>query len=464
MTMSSNWWKWAISLVLPAVVFFTMPELDVASPKTPLFFAITLWAVIAWAVEVLPSAVVAAILTFLYSLFVTKPAVAFSSWCTFLPWMCFSALIIAEVLNRTGFGKRIALHSMLLMGSSFRNTMIGLMVAGVILTLLVPSGLARAVIFVAISQGLIQALNVDTKSRMSSALIMGGYFAAIAPGLFCVTGTEMNLLALQVVTNTTGYSVPYVDFLIQMAPFFVFYMAFSIFLIFVIRGKERLDNEGHLKEVLEARLREMGPIKPDEIKIFLVLIIGFIAFVTEQWHHLPGAFVFALVGMACFMPGMNLATEKDLRKVNLSFLIFLAACMSIGAVAQDLNVPKWIAGHMSSFFDGRGAVTAISFSYVLGVVVNFLMTPMAAVGAFGSPLAQLAVNLGLDPYTLVYSMLYGLDQLLFPYEIGYMLYTFMSGAVTLKHIMGALAIRMVACALFIPAILVPYWKLIGFIN
>ena len=106
-------------------------------------------------------------------------------------------------------------------------------------------------------------------------------------------------------------------------------------------------------------------------------------------------------------------------------------------------MPKWIAGHMSSFFDGRGAVTAISFSYVLGVVVNFLMTPMAAVGAFGSPLAQLAVNLGLDPYTLVYSMLYGLDQLLF---------------------MGALAVRMVACALFIPAILVPYWKLIGFIN
>ena len=121
-----------------------------------------------------------------------------------------------------------------------------------------------------------------------------------------------------------------------------------------------------------------------------MLSIGFIAFVTEQWHHLPGAFVFALVGMACFMPGMNLATEQDLRKVNLSFLIFLAACMSIGAVAQDLNIPKWISAHMSSLFEGRGAVMAISFSYVLGVIVNFLMTPMAAVGALGSPLAQLA--------------------------------------------------------------------------
>lgn len=67
--------------------------------------------------------------------------------------------------------------------------------------------------------------------------------------------------------------------------------------------------------------------------------------------------------------------------------------MSIGAVAQDLNIPKWISAHMSSLFEGRGAVMAISFSYVLGVIVNFLMTPMAAVGALGSPLAQLAVSL-----------------------------------------------------------------------
>ena len=200
---------------------------------------------------------------------------------------------------------------------------------------------------------------------------MGGYLAAIAPGLFCITGTEMNLLALQVVTNTTGVPVEYVDFIIQMAPFSIFYMACSIMMVFIIRGKERLQNEESLKTVLEERLKEMGPVSADEIKIFLVLSIGFIAFVTEQWHHLPGAFVFALVGMACFMPGMNLATEQDLRKVNLSFLIFLAACMSIGAVAQDLNIPKWISAHMSSLFEGRGAVMAISFSYVLGVIVNF---------------------------------------------------------------------------------------------
>lgn len=91
----------------------------------------------------------------------------------------------------------------------------------------------------------------------------------------------MNLLALQVVTNTTGVPVEYVDFIIQMAPFSIFYMACSIMMVFIIRGKERLQNEESLKTVLEERLKEMGPVSADEIKIFLVLSIGFIAFVIR---------------------------------------------------------------------------------------------------------------------------------------------------------------------------------------
>lgn len=33
-----NWWKWALSLGLPAIVFFATPEMEIASPNTPLFF------------------------------------------------------------------------------------------------------------------------------------------------------------------------------------------------------------------------------------------------------------------------------------------------------------------------------------------------------------------------------------------------------------------------------------------
>lgn len=458
----SQSWKWLLCLLLPLAVFYgvTIPE-GTASPQTPLFLAITVWAVVAWAAEVLPASVIAAILTFLYALFVSSPKVAFAPYTTFLPWLCFTALIIADALIRTGISRRIALKCMLFMGASYARTIFGLLFSGIILTLLVPSGLARTVVYVAIAQGLCQALDVNPKSRMSSSLIMAGFFAAIAPGMFCATGTEMNLLAMQTVMSTTGTSIPWLEFIIQVGPFSLLYIILSGCLVFMIRGKERLPGEANLHDVLTARLREMGPVKADELKILAILLIGLTAFVTEQWHGMSGTFIFSLVGMACFLPGINLSNEQNLRSVNLSFIIFLAACQSIGFVAADLHVDKWLASELLPVLQGHSAAVSVTISYISGVLVNFLLTPMAAVGALGAPLTQLGLDLNIDPMALMYSFLYGLDQYIFPYEIGYLLYTFMSGAVTLRHIVPALGVRMVVMLVAIPVILVPYWKLIG---
>lgn len=457
-------YKWGLSLLLPMGVFFlvVVPE-GTASPKTPLFLAITVWAVVVWALEILPASVTAAVMTFLYVLFVASPKVVFAPFTTFLPWLCFTALIIGDALIRTGVSRRIALRCMLLMGSSFKLTMFGLTLSGIILALLVPSALARVVVYVAIAQGLCQALEVNPKSRLSSALIMAGFFAAVAPGMFCVTGTEMNLLAMQVVTNTLKVNIPWIDFVIQMAPFCVLYILLSTCLVFMIRGKERIENEDNLKNILTARLNEMGRMKSDEVKILVILSVGLGAFITEQWHGMPGTFIFCLVGFACFFPGVNLSTEQNLRSVNLPFIIFLSACMSIGFVANDLNISKWLSAELFPLLAGHSTIVSIMLSYVFGVAVNFLLTPLAAIGSLGAPIAQLALDLHLNPMVLLYPFLYGLDQYVFPYEIGYLLYTFMTGAVTLRHIVPALALRMLLMLILIPLCLVPYWKLIGFL-
>ena len=79
--------KWALTLLIPFLVYFIPVPLDVVNPKMPLFLAFTVWAVVAWITEILPSVVVATVLTFLYALFVTTPQNAFGAWLTFLPWI-----------------------------------------------------------------------------------------------------------------------------------------------------------------------------------------------------------------------------------------------------------------------------------------------------------------------------------------------------------------------------------------
>lgn len=465
MTNTKSIFKWLITLLIPLAIY-AIPDyegMDLA-PKAPLFFAFTAWAVTAWIMETLPTTVVACVLTLIYTLFITKPGIAFGPWTTFMPWFVLAGLIIADVMERTGLGKRIALNGMLAMGGSLNKTLFALGFVGLIMAILVPSGQARDVIFIAIAQGLCFALNLDPKSRMSSAIIMAGFFAAIAPNLFCLSAGETTLQALAVVSESTGVSETWFNFFLIMAPFNVLYVFGSMALVLLIKGKEQFEGESHLRSVLQMRLSEMGPLSKDEIKILVILLIGIVGFVTETWHGLPGAFTFALVGMLCFFPGIGLSDQQTLRRINVSFLIFLSGCMSIGFVANDMNVPAWASSIILPMLDGTGITGTVTLSYVFGVLINFLMTPMAAVSSIGSSLGNIAIQLGFDPYVIIYPFLYGLDQYVFPYEIGYLLYAFMTGAVTLRHIAPALLVRMAVMLFLVPFLLLPYWKLIGFVK
>lgn len=132
--------KWASAVIVALLVYFCIDvPTDLADPKTPLFLAITVGTVIVWAFELMPAAAAGLGMLFLYAVFVVPPNVAFATFNTFLPWITFSSLIIADAMLNSGLGKRIALRSMLMMGSSYSKTMIGLMLSGFIVVMLVPA-------------------------------------------------------------------------------------------------------------------------------------------------------------------------------------------------------------------------------------------------------------------------------------------------------------------------------------
>ena len=85
-------------------------------------------------------------------------------------------------MEKTGLAKRLALQCLKLTGGSFNGLVAGFFLAGLVLVVILPSILARVVIFCAIAVGIIQALQLDAKSRMSSTIIMMAFFAAQGDG------------------------------------------------------------------------------------------------------------------------------------------------------------------------------------------------------------------------------------------------------------------------------------------
>ena len=131
--------KWFAVLGLASLFYLLAPR-DV-SPQMPLYLGMTSAAVIIWTFDLLPAVAVAAALTFLYLLTnMAPPEVVLGPWTTVLIWTTFGAAIFGEAMEKTGLAKRVALRCMLITGGTFTGMLIGFAIGGIILGLLLASG------------------------------------------------------------------------------------------------------------------------------------------------------------------------------------------------------------------------------------------------------------------------------------------------------------------------------------
>ncbi len=174
--------KWFAVLGLASLFYLLAPR-DV-SPQMPLYLGMTSAAVIIWTFDLLPAVAVAAALTFLYLLTnMAPPEVVLGPWTTVLIWTTFGAAIFGEAMEKTGLAKRVALRCMLLTGGTFiPGCSSGSPSAASSSACWLASGFARTVIFCAIAGGIIRALDIDPKSRLSSIIVIACFFAGGGPG------------------------------------------------------------------------------------------------------------------------------------------------------------------------------------------------------------------------------------------------------------------------------------------
>lgn len=453
--------KWLLSLLIPAGAYFAVQTAVQADPSLnphlPMFFAITVWAT-----DILPAVPSAAAMTFLYLLCNVAPApVIFGAWGAFLPWICFGALILSEALEQTGLTRRLALQLMHLVGATFTRIVVSLMTVGMFMAFLLPDIMCRVIIFVAIAHGLVMALELDPKSRISSAIIMAGFCSATSPGYGFLTGTEMSLIAIDQIKSII--TIPtWGEYALANLPFIILYCCFSIFMcVKIIPGKEHIPHEDHLKEVVAERLRDMGPMTTQEWKLLILMICAITGLLTSKWHGLNGYFLYALIAICCYLPWIGLASFENVRKLNVGFLVFIVACLGMGSVAVHLGAAKWFASLVVPLIDGLSPIWLVLSSYLSAVAVNFMLTPLAAVSALSLPWAEIAQHVNMNPLPMLYSFLYGLDQYIFPYEYALYMYIFSTGYITPKHMFKGLGLRILFVAVILMLLQVPYWKLIG---
>ena len=167
-----------------------------------------------------------------------------------------------------------------------------------------------------------------------------------------------------------------------------------------------------------------------------------------------------LAACVCFLPGINLATEEDL-KINYGMVIFVVATMSIGVVSNVVGAGTYLAELFYPLVAQTSSVVFIGAIWIVAFVVNFLLTPLAGISTLVGPLAHIGELVGINPYVVIFAFMQGMDQVLLPYENVMMLLFMGFGMLSMQDFVKYFGIRAILNFLFVLIILVPYWHLLG---
>lgn len=448
---------WLATLVCTAFTY-TGVYMGGISPQGCAFFALTIMAVCLWGFGLLDDGLVAVMLPMGYILAgVGSPKQILAPWTQPMGWLILGGLMTGLVLMHTGLAKRIALWSLHVMGGSFVRLLWGILLAGFIIAPLMPTSMGKGILLSFICIGVCDALGFKAKSREASTVLIAGCIAVCGPRLGLYTGAGEVTLNMQILASA-GVDVSWFDYLWQnYFPSMVYSILSMLVLLLVMRPKTAANAHAYVEEQYTA----LGPMSLREKKASFLFVGLTILMMTDKYHGINIGWLMMLVGFAGFLPGINLVDSGKFKTINLTAVLFVVGCMSIGAGAQATGMDKLIAKMLMPMLQNSGDLMTLVYSFLAGVGLNFLLTPVAAVSTFTVPLVEIARSLDMNPVGLAYAFMYGLDQYVLPYEYSVFLFFFSTGYISFKFLVQVFALRALMALILLVVFLYPFWKLTG---
>lgn len=449
-------WRWGLFFLLPLCTGLIMHTQGFSSTIVA-FCVITIAALTIWALELLPDAMVATALPAIYIVAGVGPAPRIlGPWTSSIGWLVLGGLMIGAFMMKTGLARRLALRCIALMGGSFNRLLWGILLAGLIMAPFIPSVLGRSAILAVICVGICEALNLEKGSREGSAIILAGFVAVAGPKLAFLTGGADLAMGMKLAAQAMKFQVSWMQYAIHNFIPAVIYSGMSIIcIILVLRPKM----EGNIRAIVDEQLRQLGPMSLSERKAMALLAVLLLFLMTDRFHGIDVGWIMLLLPCVAFLPGINLLTEGDFKKLNYPAVLFVVGCMTIGSAAMACGMDKMLSKAMLPLLDGSELYT-VTATLGAGALLNLLLTPMAAYAALTTSVVEIAQQLQVNPLLMVYTYSYGLDQYVFPYEYAILLYFYATGYPRISHVMKVCGVRLVASVPFIALVAYPYWKFI----
>lgn len=275
-------------LGLPLILFSNhLPRPDGLSPSALRTLGITAWVAIWWVTEALPLGATSLLPAVAFPLLEIAPAkVVAPAYTSPVVMFLLAGFMLALAVERSGVHRRLALHVLLLVGTTPSRLVLGFAAAAAFLSMWISntaSTLMMMPIALAIAERADEAER-DSARRFTLAVLLGTAYGASIGGMGTPIGTPPNLIALGALRQhfPDGPELSFATWLSAGVPVVVLFVPLMWWLLtrVVIRVDDSLDLGA--APILKRDLASLGPVRNSEKRSLGVFGFAALLWVTQS--------------------------------------------------------------------------------------------------------------------------------------------------------------------------------------
>ena len=380
--------------LLVAIVIWNLPIPNLP-PDGQKCLALSLMAVCWWATRAMHPGFAALALLVSYALFLS-PTVApssliFSLWTNPLMYLVIGGFLIAEAVQCSGLGERIALHFIHRFVKSYQGVIVSCYVLGAILSLIIPHPWPRNFLLLSVMTYIIRAAKLSEQYAANIGLAI--FAGAIPTSMILLTGdSSLNTL----MGGFAGASISYLQWLLYMGLPGLLTSALTCFAQLKLFGAPTAFNLD--MEEIEEKIAQLGKLDRKEIICIAVLILAIAGWMTDSLHGIHSGWVAMVAVFLLCLPFTHVLGPQSWSTLHIGTLFFLCAALAIGTVGNATGMNTWIASVFipQSVSDNPYLFAVVACAICMGIHL-FLGSTLAVLGIAAPAIISFGAMAGLNP-------------------------------------------------------------------
>jgi solute carrier family 13 (sodium-dependent dicarboxylate transporter), member 2/3/5 len=328
-----------------------------------------------------------------------------------LIFLLLGANVLATVWTRWGLDRRIALVSLIGVGTSTRRQIMVWFAIATILSGFLPNTVVAAAM-IPIVLAMLRFIGIDDigKSVFGSALLIAIAWGTSVGGFWTPLGGAPNLLTIKLLEQTViPHEFLFMTWVTRLLPLTIAIAAVSfVFMWFAFTPE--IDRVEGSRDYFAQELRSLGKMTVPETCGLLFFLAATILAFTRQFYAslLPGlnpSFVFLTFAVLCFVIRYNgeplLKWDYAQKHMQWGLFYLFAGGAALGEILSQTGTAKLVADTLMPLA-GSGGFRAVVIFSLMTMVVTQITSNTAAVGIMVPITISTFQGLGMNPVPFVY--------------------------------------------------------------